>query len=80
MSLRDQAIGLFVFFPVLTTITVGLRIFVRTKINKGAFGMDDVALVITYVSSNSVTISNKAGFVFFCNNKILTFFFFYLYR
>lgn len=53
MSLHDQAIGLFVFFPVLTTITVGLRLFVRTRLCKGAFGWDDVALVVTYVSLES---------------------------
>lgn len=50
MSLHDVAIGLFVFFPVLTTITLGLRLFVRTRLCKGAFGWDDVALVVTYVS------------------------------
>lgn len=50
MNLYDQAIGLFIFFPILTTITVGLRLFVRIKLCKGAFGWDDVALIITYVS------------------------------
>lgn len=49
MNARDQAIGLFVFFPILTTITVGLRVFVRTRVNRGSFGYDDVTLVITYV-------------------------------
>lgn len=49
MTLHDQALGLFVFFPILTTITVGLRLFVRVKLCKGAFGWDDVALLITYV-------------------------------
>lgn len=51
-SLHDQALGLFVFFTVLTTITVGLRLFVRMKLCKGAFGWDDIALVITWVSQN----------------------------
>lgn len=51
-SLHDQAIGLFVFFTVLTTITVGLRLFVRMKLCKGAFGWDDIALVVTWVSVN----------------------------
>lgn len=49
-TLYYQAIGLFVFFPVLCTITVGLRMFVRTRLCKGAFGWDDVALLVTYVS------------------------------
>lgn len=48
-SARDQAIGLFIFFPILTTITVSLRIYVRTRVNRGSFGWDDVALVVTYV-------------------------------
>lgn len=49
MGSFDQAIGLFVFFPLLTTITVGLRLWVRTRVNRGSFGYDDVALLITYV-------------------------------
>lgn len=48
-SARDQAIGLFIFFPILTTITVGLRVYVRTRVNRDAFGWDDVTLVVTYV-------------------------------
>jgi hypothetical protein len=48
--LYDQLLGLLIFFSVLCTITVGLRVFVRTKVTKGAFGWDDVALVISYVS------------------------------
>lgn len=50
MTLRDQTIGLCIFFPVLTTITVFLRVFVRTRLCKGAFGWDDVALLVTWVS------------------------------
>lgn len=50
MGLKEQTIGLFVFFPVLTTISVGLRLFVRTRLCKGAFGWDDVTLLVTYVS------------------------------
>lgn len=48
--LYDQLLGLLIFFSVLCTITVGLRVLVRTKLTKGAFGWDDVALVISYVS------------------------------
>lgn len=60
MNIRDQVIVLFVFFPILTTITVGLRIFVRTRVNRGSFGYDDVALVITYVCwSPSSTSMNR---------------------
>lgn len=51
MSLHDQTIGLFIFFTVLCTISVGLRIFVRTRLCKNAFGWDDVALIITWVGS-----------------------------
>lgn len=47
--LHDTFVGLVIFFCVLNTITVGLRIFVRTTLTKGAFGWDDVALVITYI-------------------------------
>ncbi|KAK2596286.1 hypothetical protein N8I77_013182 [Diaporthe amygdali] len=53
MAWHDKLIGLFVFFTVLNTISVGLRVLVRTKLTKGAFGWDDVALVFTYVSSNA---------------------------
>lgn len=54
MSLHDVVVGLLIFFPVLTTITVGLRLFVRTRLCKGAFGWDDVALVVTYVSPDAL--------------------------
>lgn len=49
--LYDQLLGLLIFFSVLCTITVGLRVLVRTKLTKGAFGWDDVALVFSYVSA-----------------------------
>lgn len=48
--LYDQLLGLLIFFSVLCTISVGLRVLVRTKLTKGAFGWDDVALVFSYVS------------------------------
>lgn len=48
--LYDQLLGLLIFFSVLCTITVGLRLLVRTKLTKGAFGWDDVVLVFSYVS------------------------------
>ena len=51
MGWYDQLIGLFVFFTVINTITVGLRLFTRIKLTKGAFGLDDVALVFTHVGS-----------------------------
>lgn len=50
MGLHDQLVGLIIFFCITNTITVGLRVFVRTSLTKGGFGYDDVALVITYVS------------------------------
>lgn len=53
MNYYDQSVILLVFFPVFTTITVGVRIFVRTRLCKGAFGWDDVLLIITNVSSSS---------------------------
>ena len=49
-SLHAVVNGLLIFFCILNTITVGLRLYVRTTLNKGAFGWDDVALVITWVS------------------------------
>lgn len=49
MGLYDQSIAVFIFFTVLCTISVGLRIFVRTRLCKGAFGWDDIALIITWV-------------------------------
>ncbi|KAI3395112.1 hypothetical protein diail_1727, partial [Diaporthe ilicicola] len=48
MYLYDQLLGLLIFFSVLNTITVGLRLLVRTKLTKGAFGWDDVVLVFSY--------------------------------
>lgn len=51
MGWHDQLLGLFVFFTVANTITVGLRVFIRTKLTKGAFGWDDIALIFTHVSS-----------------------------
>ncbi|KAG8157316.1 hypothetical protein KVR01_012700 [Diaporthe batatas] len=48
MSWYDQLVGLFVFFTILNTITVGLRLLVRTRLIKGSFGWDDTALVFTY--------------------------------
>ncbi|KAK2614253.1 hypothetical protein N8I77_001099 [Diaporthe amygdali] len=49
MALYDQLLGLLIFFSVLNTITVGLRLLVRTRLTKGAFGWDDIALVFSYV-------------------------------
>lgn len=49
MATHDQLVGVTLFFTVLNTITVALRIFARTKLSKGAFGWDDIMLVITYV-------------------------------
>lgn len=51
MDWYDHLIGLFIFFTTLNTITVGLRVFIRTKLTKGAFGWDDIALIFTHVSS-----------------------------
>lgn len=51
MDWYDHLIGLFVFFTTLNTITVGLRVFIRTRLTKGAFGWDDIALTFTHVSS-----------------------------
>jgi hypothetical protein len=56
--LYDQCIGLLVFFSVLCTITVGLRLLVRTRLTKGAFGWDDVALVISYASLSKLPPKN----------------------
>lgn len=50
MSWRDQLIGLFVFFTALNTTTIGLRLFTRIKLTKGAFGWDDVVLIFSHVS------------------------------
>lgn len=51
MGWHELAIGLFAFFIVLNTITIGLRVYIRTKLTKGAFGWDDIALIFTHVSS-----------------------------
>lgn len=50
MNYYDTSVVLLIFFPVLTSIFVGVRIFVRTRLCKGAFGADDVLLIITNVS------------------------------
>lgn len=52
MGWHDLVIGLFAFFIVLNTITIGLRVFIRTKLTKGAFGWDDIVLIFTHVSSH----------------------------
>lgn len=50
MASHDQLVGVTIFFTVLNTITVALRILARTKLSKGArFGWDDFMLVVTYV-------------------------------
>lgn len=49
MATHDQLVGITIFFTVLNTVTVALRIVARTKLSKGAFGWDDIMLVITYV-------------------------------
>ncbi|KAL2286067.1 hypothetical protein FJTKL_07304 [Diaporthe vaccinii] len=49
MGWHDLAIGLLAFFIVLNTITIGLRVYIRTKLTKGAFGWDDIALIFTHV-------------------------------
>jgi hypothetical protein len=50
MGWYEELIGLFVFFISLNTITIGLRLFTRLKLTKGAFGWDDVVLILTHVS------------------------------
>lgn len=55
MATHDQLVGAAIFFIILNTITVGLRIFARTKLSKGAFGWDDVMLIVTYVSCASIS-------------------------
>lgn len=52
MGWHELVIGLFAFFIVLNTITIGLRVFIRTKLTKGAFGWDDIVLIFTHVSSH----------------------------
>lgn len=63
MSLEDQTIALFIFFPVLCTISLGLRLFVRTRLRKGAFGWDDIALVVTWVCVFLLTLEADYGSV-----------------
>lgn len=55
LTTHDQLVGVTVFFIVLNTVTVGLRIFARTRLAKGAFGWDDAFLIFTYVSLGSPT-------------------------
>lgn len=52
MGWHELVIGLFTFFMVLNTTTIGLRVYIRTKLTKGAFGWDDTALIFTHVSSH----------------------------
>lgn len=52
MGWHDLVIGLFAFFIVLNTITIGLRVFIRTRLTKGAFGWDDIVLIFTHVGSH----------------------------
>lgn len=50
MATHDELISVASFFLILTTFVVGLRILVRLKLGgKGAFGWDDVFLVVSYV-------------------------------
>lgn len=57
MTLHDQTVALFIFFPLLCTISLALRLFVRTKLCKGAFGWDDVALVVTWVCTTLIAVT-----------------------
>lgn len=66
MATHNQLVGITIFFTVLNTITVALRILARTKLSKGALGWDDIMLIITYVrisrpsmQNNSHCLSNK---------------------
>ncbi|KAJ4387115.1 hypothetical protein N0V93_007703 [Gnomoniopsis smithogilvyi] len=49
MAGYDLIVGSIVFFMVLNTIAIALRVFVRTVLSKGAFGWDDIFLIVTYV-------------------------------
>lgn len=51
LSAQDQLIAIFALFLTLDTIAVGLRLFVRLRLQRSAFGWDDVFLTLTYVSS-----------------------------
>lgn len=50
MGWYEQIITLFVFFLTINTLTVGLRLYTRIILTKGAFGWDDVVLLFTHVS------------------------------
>lgn len=48
--LNDQAFGVLIFFILLDSAVVCLRMYVRLYLKKSQFGYDDVFLLITYVS------------------------------
>lgn len=50
MGWYEQLITLFVLFLTINTLTVGLRLYTRVILTKGAFGWDDVVLLFTHVS------------------------------
>lgn len=45
----NSLIGVQVFFLLLASVVVALRLCVRLRIKKAAFGLDDVFLTISYV-------------------------------
>jgi hypothetical protein len=50
MWARDSITPAMITFLVLNTITVGLRVYVRTAISK-SFGYDDIAMLVAFVST-----------------------------
>jgi hypothetical protein len=49
MGARDTFFSLVIAFLVIDTLTVGLRVFVRTRITK-SFMSDDIGMLAAYVS------------------------------
>lgn len=45
-----QLLAIYIFFLVLCTVAVGLRLYVRFKLSKNYIGLDDALLTLTYVS------------------------------
>ena len=51
MAPKDVLVGVQLLFLILNSVVLGLRLFVRTKLNK-AIGYDDYTMVTAFVSAS----------------------------
>lgn len=61
MGHRDDLIAAMAVFLVVDTLAIAARLYVRTKMLTRGFGLDDVVLILTYVTLPTILILDVYG-------------------